>query len=440
MSKKPSQKKTNTAPVTGYTFIQKVGDVEEYVLKSNGLRVLYQLRPDTGVITTNITYLVGARDEERGETGLAHMLEHMLFKPTTFDIERGIEAGGAMNFERNTGSILNANTWKDRTTYYFSYPAKYFSEALQIEAERMIGTVLTDKKLTPEQGNVLSEFDMYNGDPYFALAVQMQSTAYLSHPYGHETIGYREDIEDYNAEKLERFYRNYYRPDNAVMMVIGDLDLVTAITQIKKVFGSIEKPTTPIPRFSIREPKQEGLRRVNIERPSTTNIISLGFKHPGFPTESWFTTTVMLDILTAGPESILHRLLVDTGKASSVSASIEPSSEENLSQIIITLSAGQNHQEIESLVLAAIKSLTAKDINSLVKKAKEKMITDELFTRSSSLSITQELTEYVASGSWEVYAKTPEILSVVTVKNVIDSLAKYFTSSQMVIGYFTGKA
>ncbi|MCD5381272.1 MAG: insulinase family protein [Candidatus Pacebacteria bacterium] len=439
MSKKLTRKTTKQSPVPGYSFVSKADEVSEYLLKSNGLRVLYVNRPDTGVVTTNITYLVGARDEERGETGLAHMLEHMLFKPTTFDMKAGIKSGRGMQFERETGCILNANTWKDRTTYYFSYPAKYLKDALQIEAERMVGVVLTDKVLTPEQGNVLSEFDMYNGDPHSALSVQMQSTAFLSHPYGHETIGYREDIEDYNAEKLERFYRNYYRPDNAIMMVIGDVDLKTALIAVKKQFGHIKAPAIPIPRFSIREPKQEGLRRVSVERPSATNIVSIGFKASAFPLEGWYTTSVLLDILTGGPESVLHKLLIDTGKASSVEGSIEPSSEVNLPSINVTLAPNQSHSEIEKLVISAVTSLTSNSVSDLVKKSKIRMLTDELFGKANSLHIAQELTEYVSAGEWETYTQTPIILKSISTKKILDHAAKSFTSTNMTIGYFIGK-
>lgn len=430
---------TNKKSIDGYTFITQAGGVEEYKLNSNGLRVLYFNRPNTGVITTNITYLVGARDEERGVTGVAHMLEHMLFKPTKFDLETGVKSGSAVEFERKTGCNLNANTWKDRTTYYFNYPAKYFNEALKIESERMEGVVLTDEALKPEQGNVLSEFDMYNGEPGFALAVQMCGTAYQSHPYGHETIGYREDIEDYTAAKLEKFYRDYYRPDNAVMMVIGDIDRETALTTVKKYFGNIKNPTTPIPRFSIREPKQEGMRRISIERPSNTNIVSIGFKHGGFPSEDWFVTSIMLEVLASGPESILQKLLVDTGKASSVEPMIEPCSEENLGFINISLAPKESHDEIEHLTLSAIKALTNDLITPLVKKAKAHIVTDELFSRDHSARIARELTEYVSSGQWEAYGKTIELLEAVTVKKVKDCLEKSFISNNLTIGHFIGK-
>ena len=123
MNKKTTTKKS---VVPGFTHVKTVAGISEYVLKSNGLRVLYLNRPGTGVVTTNITYLVGARDEARGETGVAHMLEHMLFKPTVTDVKTGKDSA-SMQFERDTGCVLNANTWKDRTTYYFSYWVKSIS-------------------------------------------------------------------------------------------------------------------------------------------------------------------------------------------------------------------------------------------------------------------------------------------------------------------------
>jgi zinc protease len=364
----------------------------------------------------------------------------MLFKPTKADLKRPGQESSSMKFEREVGCILNANTWMDRTTYYFSYPVEYFDRALQIEAERMNGVVLTDKELRPEQGNVLSEFDMNNGDPLFALAVQMCGLAFQSHPYGHETIGYREDIEDYTAEKLEKFYRNYYRPDNAVMMVVGDIDKGKALDSIRKHFAEISRPNTIIPRFSIREPKQEGLRRVTIERPANVNLLSIGFKMPGFPSEDWFVTKIMMETMTGGPESILHKLLVDTGLASSVGSIMDdPVSEEYLGFITITLAPSKTHDEIETLILKTIRSLTKEDVDLLIKKTKERIITSELIARQNSLKIVQELTEYTSAGSWETYTKTPEILKKVTTKRVMARLEKSFVENNLTIGHFIGK-
>lgn len=436
--KKSSHSKTSARPtIPGFKHVKTEADISEFILKCNGLRVLHVERKGTGVITTNITYFVGSRDESRGETGSAHMLEHMLFKPTLFDISAGNDAA-AMVFEKDTGCIINANTWKDRTTYYFSYPKEYFQRALHIEAQRMTGVVLTDESLAPERNNVLSEHDMRNGDPYFGLAVAMVGAAYISHPYGHETIGHREDIEDYTASVLERFYRSYYRPDNAVMMVVGDIDEKTVLTAIKRHFSVLERPTTPIPRFHIREPKQDGLRRATVERVSDTNILALGIKHAGFPSNEWFTTAALFETLTSGPESILHKALIDTGIATDVDGSLEPSSEENLGMIFITLAKDQKHEAIESTVLKLIDELTVTTITPLLKKVKIKMLTDELFARDNSLKIVEELTEYTAAGDWSSYTKTHTILEAITAKGILDVSKRCFKRSSMTIGYFIG--
>ncbi len=422
--------------VPGFTHVKTAAGISEYVLKTNGLRVLYLNRPDTCVVTTNITYFVGARDEARGQTGLAHMLEHMLFKPTLTDVKAGRDSA-SMQFERDTGSVLNANTWKDRTTYFFQYPTEYFDTAIRIEAQRMYGTIITDESLAPERSNVLSEFDMNNGDPYFALSVAACGTAYHSHPYGHETIGYREDIEQYTAAVLENFYRTYYRSDNAVMMVVGDIDLKSALKAIKKHFAGLKKPEAAIPRHSIKEFKQEGLRRVEVRRPSETNLVALGVKHAEFPSRDWFITNTLFNVLSDGPESILHKALVDTGIATSVDGSLEPTSEENIGFLTITLAQGQDHAKIEKKVLDLISGLTKAEVTQLFKKVKAKEITEELFARDSSQRITQDLTEYTSAGDWTMYTKTLALLETITVNEIL-AARSLFVPDQMTIGYFIG--
>jgi zinc protease len=437
MSKNPKKKLKNSS-VSGYDFIQKVGDIYEFRLKSNGLVVLYKSIKGTGVVTTNITYKVGARDERNGETGVAHMLEHMLFKPTKQDLKKKIDSG-AMQFERETGCHLNANTWKDRTTYFFSYPVEHFKRAVRIEAERMTDVVLTNKEFLPERNNVLSEFDMYNGDPHFALAVQMVCAAYQSHPYGHETIGFREDIEQYTPERLDAFYKNYYRPDNATLTIVGDIQQDEALVYVKSKFSKLLNPKTPIPRHTTVEPKQEGVRRTSIVRESGTNLLSFGVKHAGFATQEWFETSTLFTLLTDGTDSVLYKKLVDTGLATSVSGGIEPTSEENLGLLTVTLSSKQNHAEIEKIVLDTIHNLQKKDIDKLLKKIIQKTITEELFSRGSSLGVAMELTEYIAADSLQTFNQTEKILSSITSQKILNQASKLFNTQKLTVGYFIGK-
>lgn len=436
MLKKPKKIK-NVSKKTGYTFVKKCKTISEYKL-SNGLTVLYMEVKGTGVVTSNIVYKVGARDERAGETGLAHMLEHMLFKPTEADLTMKIDSG-AMQFERETGCVLNANTWKDRTTYFFSYPKVHFARALAIEAERMHGVVISDKEFLPERNNVLSEFDMYFGDPYFALSVEMVCSTFHNHPYGHETIGFREDIERYTTPMLKMFYNRFYDPKNATLTIVGDIDEKTALTEVVRTFGPLVSVGEIVRNIPAVEPRQEGLRRITIERESSTNIVAFGIKHDGFPTKEWTQTQLLASILTEGPDSILYTKLVDTGLASKVEMSVEPTCETNLGLLYVTLTKKATHAQIEKIVFDVVASLTSKDITLLYKKVQQKILTSEILGRESSLAITRELTEYVSAGCWEEYFTTEATLKSITPQDIIKTAQKIFTQKHMSIGHFIGK-
>jgi zinc protease len=430
--------KTQNTLSSKFKHIKTVGDISEYELKSNGLRILYKNIPGTGVVTTNLTYLVGSRDEQAGETGVAHMLEHMLFKPTKFDLKNKTDAG-AMKFEREVGPVLNANTWCDRTTYYFSYGKEHFVRAIKLEAERMREVVLSDKEFLPERTNVLSEFDMYNGDPHFALSLAMSSVAFLSHPYGHETIGFREDIEAYTTVKLQKFYNHYYRPNNAVLMVIGDIELNEAAEAISEYFGGLlPEPGVKI-RPDIIEPKQEGKRTLDIKRPGTTNILAIGFKHPGFPTAAWHETMIALKLISDNADSVLQKKLVDTGLASKVSANIAPLKDASLGTIFITLTEKSDHQKMEKMALKLIKEVDFEYIKNNLKTIITKTVSDEIFSRDSSLDIAAELTEYVSAGDWTAYFETEKILKSITAKDIKSRIEKLFDENSLTIGNYISK-
>ncbi len=416
--------------------IKESNGTTEYLLTSNGMRVLFTPRPETNIVTSNIVYMVGSRDESRGETGVAHMLEHMLFKPTTYDIERGTDSY-AMIFERETGVVLNANTWKDRTAYYFSYPKVHFSQALQIEAERMRGTVLTDEALKPEQTNVLSEFDMYAGDEFFSLTAEMLDVAFRSHTYGHETIGYREDIEAYTAEKLRNFYTMYYAPNNAVLVIVGDLTEKEMRRTVLEQFGHIEAGPTPT-RFKIVEPKQEGVRTITIKRESTKQILALGVKHDAFPTESWFETMVIFDMLAGGSDSVLFKKFVDTGLLSHVETTLEQSREQNLGLLFCTLTPKTTHEKMRVLITDEISTLTPILIAPYLKKTIAKLRMSECLSRENSLSFTSEMVEYVSAHAWEQFFESDVILKCITAQSVHKRLQTLFADSNTTIGYFIG--
>ncbi len=417
--------------------VKKKNSLTEYILPKSGLRVLYMYRPKTGVITTDIVYKVGSRDEDRGETGIAHMLEHMLFKPTQQDLKRGSESA-AMDFERETGATLNANTWKDRTSYYFSYPKEHFNRALQIEAERMQDVVLTDLEFLPERTNVLSEFDMYAGDEQFSLSVEMMSVAFRSHTYGHETIGYREDIEAYTTDKLQKFYKKFYAPHNAVLIIVGDVKEQEMQEAVLKHFGNLKQSPIEIKRAEICEPKQEGIRSVTIKRPSTTQVYAHGVRHEGFPSKAWFETMIVFEMLASGDDSILHKKLIDKGLATNINVSLEPSREKNLAILFVTLNDKMNHESMQKLLPTIIHDLTLKEITPYLQKTIAKALTSEFISRENSLGICSELVEYVSADSWEDFFNSEKILSSITAHDIKERIQLLFTEENTTIGYFKG--
>lgn len=428
MSKLP--KKTNTL----FKHLGTYGNVTYFEHTGNGLRVIHSPFTGTGVITTNIVYRVGSRDEKTGETGLAHMLEHMLFKPTKQDLERQSEAA-AMRFDREVGAILNANTWKDRTCYYFSYPKEHLARALTIEAERMRDVVLTDTEFLPERGNVLSEFDMYNSRPDFALSLSLCATALLNHPYRHETIGWREDIEDYTPEKLDAFYKKHYCPNNATLMILGDITQTEALEAAETHFGHLTSATAPVRSYA-REPKQYGVRRVVVERSGTENLLGFALKHAGFPSTEWYNASFSLALLANGRESLLHKLLIDTGLASHISGGTEPTQDPNIALLSISLAPKIAHEVIEKKVLSYIASLDKKTITPYIEPLRQKMIVDDIYARDGSLNLAHQLTELVAADALAEYGHIKERLAHITPDIVIKTLQQLFALDQLTIGYY----
>lgn len=435
MSKKSE---TNTKKVPTLKKVRSIGEITEYVLESNGLRVFFVPRPQTGVVTSSIMYKVGSRDEICGETGLAHMLEHMLFKPTVFDVKRKSDPA-AMRFERETGCTLNAYTSRDRTNYFFSYPKEHFNRALQIEAERMHGVLLTDAEFLPERTNVLSEFDMYAGDELFTLSVEMMGVALQSHPYGHETIGYRADIEAYTTEKLEAFYRAHYTPENAIYVIVGDITEKEMKEALLLHFKDIPRSSTLMSRREITEPKQTGIRTTTVTRPSETQVYGIGVKHDAFPTRAWFETMIIFDLLGGGEDSILHKKLVDTGLASRVQSNFEPSRDINLGMFFVTLSKKTTHEKMHQLFLKTVSELNVKTITPFLKKVLAKVLTSEYRSRENSLSLAMELIEYASVDAVDKFFDSEKILKSITAKDIETRMKALFQEDVLTIGHFIGK-
>src|SRR5689334_18163808 len=258
--------------VAGATEPKKVATIEgitEYAM-DNGLRVL--LFPDNSKqqVTVNVTYLVGSRHEGYGETGMAHLLEHMLFKGTTRHqkIWTELDAHGAR---------FNGSTWYDRTNYFETLNAtdENLKWALDMEADRMVNSRVSKEDLSSEFSVVRNEFEMGENNPGEVLEERLWSTAYLWHNYGKSTIGSRSDIERVPIENLQAFYKRFYQPDNAILIVAGKLDPAKTLGLISSTFGKIPRPTRKLsPTYTV-EPVQDGERSVTLRRTGDIGIVGL---------------------------------------------------------------------------------------------------------------------------------------------------------------------
>ena len=263
--------------------------ITEYRL-DNGLQVL--LFPDNSKpkVTVNVTYMVGSRHEGAGETGMAHLLEHMLFKGT----QKHNEIMGELSAH---GNDFNGSTSWDRTNYFETVPGTdaNLHWALEMEADRMVNSRVAKSDLDTEMTVVRNEFERGENSPDGVLEERVLSTAYLWHAYGRSPIGTLSDIEKVPIEKLQAFYRNYYQPDNAMLLVAGKFDPAKTLGWITELFGAIPKPTRKLQPTYTEEPTQDGEREVVLRRVGDHQSVMMAFhvpagSHPDSPA---------LDVLSA---------------------------------------------------------------------------------------------------------------------------------------------
>ncbi|MCH7812944.1 MAG: insulinase family protein, partial [Planctomycetes bacterium] len=295
--------------------VASVEGITAYLL-DNGLEVLLFPDPSKPTVTVNVTYKVGSRHEGRGEAGMAHLLEHMVFKgtPTHPNIWGALDDHGAR---------FNGTTWVDRTNYYETLPASdgNLEFALRLEADRMVNSTISGEDLAKEMTVVRNEFEMGENNPVGVLSERMLSAAYLWHNYGKSTIGNRSDIERVRVENLRRFYRRYYQPDNATLVVAGKFDIAKTLALIVETFGAIPKPTRVLDQTHTEEPAQDGPRLVTLKRVGEVAAAGLVYHIPAGPDPDFAAVQILSGVLTDQPSGRLYKALVESGLATSVSGS-----------------------------------------------------------------------------------------------------------------------
>ena len=289
-----------------------VEGIKSYEL-DNGLQIVLFADQSKPTATVNTTYLVGSRMENYGETGMAHLLEHLMFK-------------GSKNYPDPTkeftrrGFRMNGTTWLDRTNYFVSFTASddNMKWALGWSADAMTNSFIAKKDLDTEMTVVRNEYEMGENKPISVMLKRMQSVLYDWHAYGRSTIGARSDIENVPIENLQAFYRKWYQPDNAVLTVSGKFDEAKVLEWIQETFGKIKRPERVLPKAWTIEPVADGPRTFEIRRPGETQLVAVGYRVPSALAQDTNAVETATDILADSPRGRLYKALVETGMATQV--------------------------------------------------------------------------------------------------------------------------
>lgn len=421
-----------SSPPKGVTAGPCVEGICEYRL-NNGLRVL--LFPDASkpTVTVNIAYGVGSVHENYGETGMAHLLEHMLFKgtPKHTDIpgelkKRGIEA--------------NATTSLDRTNYYGSFPAnaETLDWLLGLEADRMVHSYVAKKDLDSEMTVVRNEMERNENSPNGVMFQRMRSTAYLWHNYGNSTIGARSDVENVPIERLQAFYRSHYRPDNATLIIAGRIDPAAALELTRRHFGKLARPKTPLLASYTVEPTQDGEREVNVRRSGDTRFIGIAYHTPGTAHPDSAALEVLMDVLGDTPTGRLHKALVETKLAAVAAAGNNDLRDGGMGVLMLAASKEADIARAEAELLRQIEThLAAAPITAdEVTRAKQRIANTYERSFANVNGIAMALTEAVAAGDWRLYFLQRDRIEQVSVDDVNRVARTYFKPSNRTLARF----
>ena len=416
---------------SGVAKFAAVEGVTEYRLE-NGLRVL--LVPDASVdtITVNMTYLVGSRNEGYGESGMAHLLEHLLFRGTPNHPNIKLEF---MKY----GARFNGSTSFDRTNYFETFPASAdkLDWALDLEAERMLKSFVSRADLDAEMTVVRNEFESGENSPFNVLRERVVATAYLWHNYGRPIIGSRSDIENVPIERLQAFYRNYYQPDNAVLIVSGKIDEASALAQVAKHFAGLPKPSRKLQATYTVEPNQDGERTVTLRRAGNVQLVSALYHIPPGTHPDYAAIDVLVALISHVPTGRLHKALVESGRASFAFGNESQQREAGYAYFGASVREGQPLDAARDVLLETLEDFAQKPVTEgEVERARTRLLNDIEKVLANSTSLAMVLSETSAMGDWRTLFLHRDRLRQVRAADVQRVALAYLKPSNRTLGEF----
>ncbi len=423
----------NSAPAAGTSAatVTSIEGVTEYRLP-NGLQVLLYPDEASSTVSVNMTYRVGSRHESYGETGMAHLLEHMNFKgtPSHLNIPQEISSHGAS---------ANATTSYDRTNFFETFPAapQNLEWALGLEADRMIHSFIAKKALDSEMTVVRNEFERGENSPTRILEERVLETAYLWHNYGHPTIGARADIEGVPIKRLQAFYHLYYQPDNATLIVAGNFDQAKTLKLIERLYGPIPKPTRVLPNMYTAEPPQDGEREVTLSRTGGQKVLMEAYHIPADAHPDSPALSLLAQILSDRPSGRLYKRLVETKLATSAFGEADTLHDPGWMMFTAVVSKDADisavRTELNSVVSgSSTEPFTAEELSRAV--SQQLLSFDRLL--SSSQQVSSVLSENVSVGDWRLMFWDRDQMKKVTLEDLKRVASTYLIPSNRTVGEF----
>lgn len=404
--------------------------IRESVLP-NGLTVLTREVHTAPVVYFSVWYRAGSRNEQVGQTGMSHLMEHMLFKGTR---RRG--PGVISRTLQDNGAEFNANTWFDRTCYFETLASDRLELAMQIESDRMVNSLFDEGEHQKEMTVVRSEYEGGENNPSSALNKAVRLAAFQIHPYRWTTIGFRSDIENFSRDEMLAYYHNYYVPNNAVIVMVGDFQTDRALALVRQYFGVLPAKKV-VSHFITPEPKQEGERRVVVRRAGTTREAQIAYHIPAISHPDRYALDVMESALSGGRTARFFQRLLQTGLASQAEAYDYGLRDPDLCFLQATAQPGHTNAELEQALLAEVEKLQQEPItDEELKRAISQAEAGYIFEKDSVQAQGRQLGENAMRGDWKYGETYTDHLRKVTAADVQRVARQYLVVDNRTVGYF----
>jgi zinc protease len=431
----PAAPQAAPAVAAGFSHVKSLSGIDEYRLDSNGLTVLLVPDHSAPVVTFQVTYQVGSRNEVTGTTGATHILEHMMFKGSEgFNDPKG---NSVKQYLERVGGQFNASTSVDRTNYFATIGRESLEGYIAIEADRMRHLWLRESDRQSEMTVVRNEYERGKNDPDNVLMEEVTAAAYVALPYHHPTIGWKSDIEHVPIGRLREFYDTFYWPNNATVTVIGDVEPASTLGLIKKYYGGYSHSPAAIPTIYTEEPAQSGERRVFVRRPGELGTVIIAHKVPNGRDADQPALDMLDAILSSGKNARLYRGLVDQGLALNAGAGTDLHRDLSLHTVYAVLAPGATHDQVEKALLAEITKIQTDGVTAAeVARVKQQYIAADAYKRDGTAAIAGEINEWIAVGDWTLYVTFPQKVQQVTPADVQRVARQYFKEDQSTTGWF----